>query len=168
MVVTGPLGERGWAALAEALRLLPPLVPQDPQALQDLQDFGDPEMVNNQEFYHQGFRSFVVSSTGQGPRKLMLDGREEDLKAVFNSIPIGSFWHLEYRTQVPQIRYHRSFNKASEEDWVRLEQYMDMDTEESKPMSMRKMLLAMLVPKLVFLAMILFKSPSEPGQMSSI
>ena len=125
MVVTGPIGERGWATLAEVLRLLPPLVPQDPQdpqALQDLQDFWDPEMVNNQEFYHQGFRSFVVSSTGPGPRKLMLDGREEDLQAVFNAIPIGSFWHLEYGTK---IFYQRSFNKASEEDWVRLKQYMD-------------------------------------------
>ena len=122
MIVYGPIGERGWAALAEALRLLPPLIPQDPQAPQVAQDFWDPEMVNNQEFYHQGFRSFVVSSTGPGPRKLMLDGREEDLKSVFNSIPIGSFWHLEYRTK---IRYHRSFNKASEEDWVRLKQYMD-------------------------------------------
>ena len=116
MVVTGPIGQRGWAALAEALRLLPPLVPLDPQ------DFGDPEMLNNQEFYHQGFRSFVISSTGQGPSKLMLDGRQEDLKAVFNSIPIGSFWHLEYGTQ---IFYHWRFNKASEEDWLRLKQYMD-------------------------------------------
>ena len=132
MVVTGPIGERGWAALAEALRLLPPLVPQDPQAPQDLQDFDDPEMLNNQEFYHQGFRSFVVSSTGQGPRKLMLDGRQEDLKAVFNSIPIGSFWHLEYDSfpisyleYGTQIIYQRSLLKASEEDWVRLKQYMD-------------------------------------------
>ena len=122
MAVTGPIGERGWAALAEALRLLPPLVPQDPQAPQVPQDFWDPEMVNNQDFYHQGFRSFVVSSTGPGPRKLMLDGRQEDLKAVFNSIPIGSFWHLEYGTQ---IIYHWRFNKTSEEDWVRLKQYMD-------------------------------------------
>ena len=119
MVVTGPIGERGWAALAEALRLLPPLVPVDPQVLQD---FWDPETLNNQEFYHQGFRSFVVFSTSPGPRKLMLDGREEDLKAVFNSIPIGSSWHLEYGTQ---IKYHWSFNKAAEEDWVRLKQYMD-------------------------------------------
>ena len=116
MVVTGPIGERGWAALAEALRLLPPLVLQDPQ------NFLDPEMVNNQEFYHQGFRSFVVSSTGPGPRKLMLDGRQEDLKAVFNSIPIGSFWLLEYGTQ---IFYKWRFNKASEEDWLRLKHYMD-------------------------------------------
>ena len=122
MVVTGPLGERGWAALAEALRLLPPLVPVDPQAPQVLQDFWDPEMLNNQEFYHQGFRSFVVFSTSPGPRKLMLDGREEDLKAVFNSIPIGSFWLLEYGTQ---IFYKWRFNKASEEDWLRLKQYMD-------------------------------------------
>ena len=122
MIVYGPIGERGWAALAEALSLLPPLIPQDPQAPQVAQNFWGPEMVNNQEFYHQGFRSFVVSSTGPGPRKLMLDGREEDLKAVFNAIPIGSFWHLEYGTK---IIYQRSFNKASEEDWVRLKQYMD-------------------------------------------
>ena len=122
MIVYGPIGERGWAALAEALRSLPPLIPQDPQAPQVAQDFWDPEMVNNQEFYHQGFRSFVVFSTSPGPRKLMLDGREEDLKAVFNSIPIGSFWHLKYGAQ---IIYHISFNKASEEDWVRLKQYLD-------------------------------------------
>ena len=89
-------------------------------------------MLNNQEFYHQGFRSFVVSSPGPGPRKLMLDGRQEDLKAVFNSIPIGSFWHLEYDSfpisyleYGTQIIYQRRFNKASEEDWVRLKQYMD-------------------------------------------
>ena len=122
MIVYGPIGERGWAALAEALRSLPPLIPQDPQAPQVAQDFWDPEMVNNQEFYHQGFRSFVISSTGQGPSKLMLDGRQEDLKAVFNSIPIGSFWLLEYGTQ---IFYKWRFNKASEEDWLRLKQYMD-------------------------------------------
>ena len=79
-------------------------------------------MVNDQEFYHQGFRSFVISSTGQGPSKLMLDGRQEDLKAVFNSIPIGSFWLLEYGTQ---IFYKWRFNKASEEDWLRLKHYMD-------------------------------------------
>ena len=52
----------------------------------------------------------------------MLDGREEDLQAVFNSIPIGSFWLLEYGTQ---IFYKWRFNKASEEDWLRLKQYMD-------------------------------------------
>ena len=117
----------------------------------------------------------------------MLGGRRQDLKAVFDSLPVGSLWNVVQVHPEPLLDLLildplvmpandvKHFNKQSEEDWARLEQYMDMDTEESKPMSMRskpmsmrKMLLAMLVPKLVFLAMILFKSPSEPGQMSSI
>ena len=110
----------------------------------------------------------------------MLAGRRQDLKAVFDSLPVGSLWNVVQVHPEPLLDLLildplvmpptevKHFNKQSEEDWVRLEQYMDMDNEESKPMSMRKMLLAMLVPKLVFLAMILFKSPSEPGQMSSI
>ena len=119
----------------------------------------------------------------------MLGGRRQDLKAVFDSLPVGSLWNVIQVHPEPLLDLLildplvmpptevKHFNKQSEEDWVRLEQYMDMDNEESKPMSGRwkkgredgrKMLLAMLVLKLVFLAMILFKSPSEPGQMSSI
>ena len=107
----------------------------------------------------------------------MLGGRRQDLKAVFDSLPIGSLWnvvHLVPRLDPssldggPLVMWPselKHFNKQSEEDWLRLEQYM----EESEPMSMRNMLLAMLiVPWAVFLAMILFKSPSEPGQMSSM
>ena len=110
----------------------------------------------------------------------MLGGRRQDLKAVFDSLPVGSLWNVVQVHPEPLLDLMlldplvmpssdlKHFNKQSEEDWVRLEQYMDMDTEESKPMSMRKIALAMLVSNLVFLAMILFKSPSEPGQMSSI
>ena len=88
----------------------------------------------------------------------MLGGRRQDLKAVFDSLPIGSLWnvvHIEplqgplmmlLELQDPLLMLPsdlKQFNKQSEEDWVRLEQYMD--TEESKPRSMRNMLLAMLV-----------------------
>ena len=104
----------------------------------------------------------------------MLGGRRQDLKAVFDSLPVGSLWnvvHLVPRLdpsslEGPLAMWHsdlKHFNKQSEADWLRLEQYL----EESEPMSMRNMLLAMLiVPWAVFLAMILFKYPSEPGQMS--
>ena len=110
----------------------------------------------------------------------MLGGRRQDLKAVFDSLPVGSLWNVVQGHPEPLFDSMlldplvmptsdvKHFNKQSEEDWVRLEQYMDMDTEESKPMSMRKIALAMLVSNLVFLAMILLLSASEPGQMSSI
>ena len=127
-----------------------------------------------------GFHSIVVTSSKPSPRNLMLGGRRQDLKAVFDSLPVGSLWNVVQVHPEPLLDLMlldplvmpptdvKHFNKQSEEDWVRLEQYMDMDTEESKPMSMRKIALAMLVSNLVFLAMILFLSASEPGQMSSI
>ena len=52
----------------------------------------------------------------------MLDGKREDLKAVFDAIPTGSSWQVIYgRYDFDQ----KHFNKESEEDWGRLKQYMD-------------------------------------------
>ena len=51
----------------------------------------------------------------------MLDGKREDLKAVFDAIPTGSSWQVIYgRYDFDQ----KHFNKESEEDWGRLKQYM--------------------------------------------
>ena len=74
--------------LAEALRLLPPLVPPEADQLFDLDD-----PLNN-----QGFLSFVIFlisfSQKSKPRDLMRGGRQQDVKAVFDSLPVGSFWHV--------------------------------------------------------------------------
>ena len=68
--------------LAEALILLPPLAPWHP----DL-DLDDP-------LYNQGFRSFNVYSRRFSPKKIMLEGRRQDVKAVFEALPAGSLWYV--------------------------------------------------------------------------
>ena len=145
-----------------------------------IQEVPYPLYVYQNPLADHGFHSIVVTSSKPSPRNLMLGGRRQDLKAVFDSLPVGSLWNVVQGHPEPLFDSMlldplvmptsdvKHFNKQSEEDWVRLEQYMDMDTEESKPMSMRKIALAMLVSNLVFLAMILFLSASEPGQMSSM
>ena len=105
MIVRDLISEEGWAALAEALRLLPPLV------------------LHAQEVGDSGFWSFVISSRRISPRNLMLQGRRQDLRALFNALPVGSTWHL-----IHGPANHVLFHKEAEEDWTRLEQYLD--TEE--------------------------------------
>ena len=90
MVVSGPIGDEGWAMLTEALRLLPPLVPPEADQLFDLDD-----PLNN-----RGLHSFAVDSWRSSPRKLILGGRRKDLKAVFEALPVGSFWHVIYRPNI--------------------------------------------------------------------
>ena len=63
----------------------------------------------------------MVSSTNPGPKKLMLDGKWEDLKAVFDALPTGSSWQVIYGKYDFDQKH---FNKESEEDWGRLKQYM--------------------------------------------
>ena len=68
LVIGGAIAEGGWAALAEALRLLPPLVldeggPNDPR----------------------GFQALVVRS-----KHLMVGGRREDVRSVWDALPHGS------------------------------------------------------------------------------
>ena len=93
--------------LAEALRLLPPLVPF-------LFDIDDP--LNN-----QGFHSFLISfSQKSKPRDLMRGGRRQDVKAVFDALPVGSFWHVIHS---PNNEKH--FNRGLEQDWKKLEHYID-------------------------------------------
>ena len=96
--ICGPIGKAGWAALAEALRVLPPLV---------LQTMFEQERT--------GFQAMVVSG-----RQLMLDGRREDVRAVWDALPVGS--HL---LMVSAAEGHMLFDKVAEEDWDRLELYLD-------------------------------------------
>ena len=103
--------------LADALRLLPPLVPPEADQLFDLDD-----PLNN-----QGFLSFVIFySQKTNPRDLMREERRQDVKAVFDSLPVGSFWHV---TLTPN--HEKYFNRDLEQDWKKLEHYID--TEEPRP-----------------------------------
>ena len=94
--------------LAEALRLLPPLVPF-------LFDIADP--LNN-----QGFHSFLILfSQKSNPRDLMRGGRRQDVKAVFDALPVGSYWHV----------IHTPNNEKYFISWKKLKAYMN--TEEPRP-----------------------------------
>ena len=99
--IRGAIGPGGWAALAEALRLLHPLAlgPHDPRRFQYL----------------------VVGTRNVGPgaRNLMLDGRREDVRAVWDALTQGSLLMLLNPMMI--------FGKVSEEDWVRLELYLDKE-----------------------------------------
>ena len=106
--------------LAEALRLLPPLVPPEADQLFDLDD-----PLNN-----QGFLSFVIFlisfSQKSKPRDLMRGGRRQDVKVVFDALPVGSFWHV-----IHTPNNEKYFNRDLEQDWKKLEHYID--TEEPRP-----------------------------------
>ena len=101
LFIGGAIAEGGWAALAEALRLLHPLAlgPHDPRRFQYL----------------------VVGTRNVGPgaRNLMLDGRREDVRAVWDALTQGSLLMLLNPMMI--------FGKVSEEDWVRLELYLDKE-----------------------------------------
>ena len=56
----------------------------------------------------RGFQALLV-----GSRKELLDGRRDDVRAVWDELPIGS--HV-----LVGVRCH-----LSEGDWVRLEQYLE-------------------------------------------
>ena len=101
LAIRGAIGEGGWAALAEALRVLPPL-------LLDA-TIQDPDL--------RGFQALVV-----GGRNLLLDGRREDLRAIWDALPIGSHLLLgSYAHAGAGV----TIDKVSEEDWVRLERYLE-------------------------------------------
>ena len=45
------------------------------------------------------------------------------MKAVFEALPVGSFWHVIYRP-ITGPAYEKHFNKDSEETWERLKHYL--------------------------------------------
>ena len=102
LAIRGAIGEGGWAALAEAFRVLPPMLldggPEDPR----------------------GFQALVADS-----KNLMLDGRRDDVRAVWNAIPGGS--HLMLLNPQLLDGTMMIFAKGSEEEWVRLEMYLDIE-----------------------------------------
>ena len=63
VAIKGEIGVAGWAALPEALQLLPPY------------------FLGGGAFYLSGFQALVAE------RNLMLDGRREDVKAVLDALP---------------------------------------------------------------------------------
>ena len=93
--------------LAEALRLLPPLVPWH---------FDDPLNA-------QGFSSFTVSSRGFSPKKFMLGGRRHDVRAVFDGLPFGTFWYVK------GFKEERLWKRVR--SWEKLERFMN--TNEPRP-----------------------------------
>ena len=100
MAIRGKIGERGWAALAEALRTLPPL-----------------SLWTGEVQDGTGFQALIVSS-----RQMMLDGKREDVRAVWDALPEGSYLLV---TGVGQME----FVKDSPGDWVRLELYLENEVD---------------------------------------
>ena len=43
---------------------------------------------------NQGFHSFTVYSRRFSPKKIMLEGRRQDVKAVFEALPVDILWHV--------------------------------------------------------------------------
>ena len=105
LAILGPIGEGGWAALVEALRLLPPLVLEGPSR-------EDP----------RGFVALVCS------RNLMVEGRREDVRAVWDALPVGSHVWMKTAGGV----HGGIFDKVSEDDWTRLEQYLDNEEAQNE------------------------------------
>ena len=102
LAIEGDIGELGWAALPEVLKLLPSWflggVVVDPR----------------------GFQAIVTK------RSFMLEGRREDVRAVWDALPAGSHVFMKrVKTTADGPLTVKSFPKASEEDWVRFELYLD-------------------------------------------
>ena len=104
----GPIGEGGWTVLAETLRLLPPLV----------DDFNQYELDEDGE-RKRGFQALLV-----GARNFMLDGRREDVKAIWDALPEGTFLLMRgVKTTADgplSLKWFRS-----QEDWMMLVLYLD-------------------------------------------
>ena len=102
LAIMGPIGEVGWAALPKALRLLPPF------------------LLGGGAINPRGFQALVVE------RKFMLDGRREDVRAVWDALPAGSHMFMKrVKTTADGPLTVKIFPKASEEDWVRFKLYLD-------------------------------------------
>ena len=100
LAICGQIGERGWAALAEALRTLPPL-----------------RLWTGEGQDGTGFQALIISS-----RQMMLDGEREDVRAVWDALPEGSYLLVTGGGQM-------EFIKDSPEDWVRLELYLENEVD---------------------------------------
>ena len=59
-------------------------------------------------------------------RKAMAEGRRGDLRAIWETLQDVSFWTMVFQTE----RYDNFLYVNGEEDWARLEKYLDLDKEE--------------------------------------
>ena len=97
LVIWGEIGEGGWAALAEALRLLP-------------------------QNRLTGFQELLVAE-----RQVILQARRGDVRTVWEALAQGS--KLLQNCSATALGPRGFFRKESEEEWVRLEQYLDNEDE---------------------------------------
>jgi len=118
LVISGEIREQGWAALAEALKLLSPLVldtynPDDFDGDDYDGDGGLPPL--------RGVQSLIV-----GDRNFLLDGRREDWRAVWDALPEGSYLLLnKVKTTAEGPLDQKFFSKGSQEASRMLELYLD-------------------------------------------
>ena len=104
LAICGKIGERGWAALAEALRTLPPL-----------------RLWTGEGQDGTGFQALIISS-----RQMMLDGEREDVRAVWDALPEGSYLLLKkVKTTAEGPLTQKFFTSGSQEHLVMLELYLD-------------------------------------------
>jgi len=114
--ISGQIGEQGWAALAEALKLLSPLVLDTYSPDEFDGDDGD-----RGPRPRRGFQSLLVDA-----RNFLLDGRREDLRTVWDALPEGSYLLLKnVKTTAEGPLDMKFFNSGSQEHLVMLELYLD-------------------------------------------
>ena len=113
LFIEGAIGEGGWTALAKALRRLARLAPPPPRIP------GQPDW--------RGFYAFMVAE-----RNFLLEGRREDLRAIWDALPAGSCLYT-IRTTADGPRTLRFFHAGSPEDWKMLRLYLyDVDAFEAQ------------------------------------
>ena len=78
--------------------------------------------MDNISFQRLVIRRLINAEGWASPRNLMLKGRRQDLQSVFNALPVGSRWDLFYPDPNHVVFY---VLKEAEEDWARLELYLD-------------------------------------------
>ena len=59
-----------------------------------------------------------------GAKHMILDGMREDVRTVWDALPQGTFLLMNWSSTVTDLR-PEIFRKESEEDWMRLELYLD-------------------------------------------
>ena len=69
----------------------------------------------------RGFQALVV-----GSKSLMVDGRREDVRSVWDALPQGSHLMLLNPWMLPGGMLP-SFGKVAEREWMRLERYLDTE-----------------------------------------
>ena len=109
LAIGGAIGEGGWAAVAEAVRVLPLL------------------LLDQGPLGARGFQALVLHS-----KNLMLDGRREDVRAIWDAMPEETFFSFWNPEMASAKAFGKGFGNVSEEEWARLELYLDNEEEEEE------------------------------------